>query len=191
MVRFISSNENLLSNLNRSIMKTRSKLVFPFYILHCITQLSKMKTIFGIVSALIVIALYSCDEFPLNDSLLTGKWNIINDSTLILNDVSNQINVHSNYIGNLTDYYDFTSDGNLYVKEGTNLDTIKYTFVSNNRLKLVGYYVNGINFLYGANMGTFVIESLTENNVTLGLSELTPQGKETRIINLKKYVYIN
>ena len=63
--------------------------------------------------------------------------------------------------------------------------------MSNNRLKLVGYYVNGINFLYGANMGTFVIESLTENNVTLGLSELTPQGKETRIINLKKYVYIN
>jgi hypothetical protein len=149
-----------------------------------------MKTIIGIVTLFIVFALGSC-ESPLNDSLLTGKWNIINDSTLILNDVPHQTDVHSNYIGVQTDYYNFTSDGNLYVKEGTELDTIRFTFVSNNRIKMVGYYINGINFLYGANMGTYVIENLTGNSVTLGLSELTPQGKEIRIINLKKSVSIN
>lgn len=173
-------------------MKTRSKFALTvFSILHCITKRSKMKTIIGIVSVFIFFALGSCEISPVNYSSLTGKWNIINDSTSILNDVPNKTDSHSNFIGGLADYYDFTSEGNLYVREGTNFDTLAFTFVSTNRINIIAFSYNGTRFPGGASMGTFVIEGLTGNNVTLGLSELTPDGKEIRIINLKKYVYIN
>jgi hypothetical protein len=156
-----------------------------------------MKYIIAIVFVFIVFASSSCKKSPLidfsnqnfyigNDSSLIGKWNILNDSTSLQGIGPLQKDIHSNYIGAQTDYYNFTSEGNLYVKEGTNLDTCTYTFVSSNQINIVGFYVNGTEFLGGASMGTYVIEGLTENSVTLKLSELTPDGKEIVIINLKK-----
>jgi len=172
-------------------METRSKLVLQvFSILHYITLRNKMKIIIGIVSVFIVFVMGSCEKSPVNESLLTGRWSIINDSTLLLGVGPLQTNIHSNFIGGLADDYDFTSEGNLYIREGTNFDTLAYTFVSTNRINIIAFSYNGTRFPGGAGMGTFTIEGLTGNNVTLGLSELTPDGKEIRIINLKRYEYI-
>jgi len=172
-------------------METRSKLVLQvFSILHYITLRNKMKIIIGIVSVFIVFVMGSCEKSPVNDSRLIGRWSIINDSTLLLTDVPQKTDSHSNFIGGLADYYDFTSEGNLYIREGINFDTLAYTFVSNNRLNIIAFSYNGTRFPGGASIGTYNIVGLTGNNVTLGLSELTPDGKEIRIINLKKYEYI-
>jgi hypothetical protein len=172
-------------------MKTRSTIqVQGLSILHCSKIKSQLKFDFALAIVLIVFSLTSCEKSPLNDSLLIGRWSIINDSTLLLNDVPNRTDSHSNYIGGLTDYFDFTSEGNLYVKEGTNLDTLAYTYGSNNRIKIIAFSYNGTRFPGGANIGTYIIVGQTGNTVSLVLSELTPDGKETRIINLKKYVYI-
>ena len=145
-----------------------------------------MKTIIAIVTVFIVFASSSCDKSPINDSLLIGKWSIVNDSTLLQGVGALQTNVHSNYIGIPTDYFNITTGGNIYIKEGANLDTLTYTYVSTTKINIIGYYVNGTTFPDGASLGNYVISGLTDKSVTLNLSEITPDGTETEIINLKK-----
>jgi hypothetical protein len=145
-----------------------------------------MKYIIAIILVFIVFASSFCKKSPVNDSSLIGNWNIINDSTSLQGVGPLLTDIHSNYIGVQTDYYNFTSEGNLYVKEGTNLDTCTYTFVSSNQINIIAFYVDGTEFLGGASMGTYVIAGLTENSVTLRLSELTPDGEEIKIINLER-----
>lgn len=82
--------------------------------------------------------------------------------------------------------YNFTPSGNLYVKEGTSLDTGTYSFVSNNQVAIRYFYFDGIVFPNGANRGTYKITNLTDYSATLTLSGLTPEGQAVEIINLKK-----
>lgn len=168
-------------------MKTRSDLELQKHSTQqgC-KKRSQLKFITAIISVCIVLAWSSCEKSPVNETLIVGKWSIVNDSSLLQGVGSNLTNIHSNYIGVPTDYFNITSDGNIYVKEGANLDTLAYTFVSSNQMKIIGYYINGATYPDGASLGTYDIAGLTDTNVTLNLSEVTPDGKETEIINLKK-----
>jgi len=168
-------------------MKSRSKFLLQVHSTQrgC-KKGSQLKFIIPIVTVFIVFASSSCDKSPINDSLLTGKWSIVNDSTLLQGAGALQTSIHSNYIGVPTDYFNITSNGNIYVKEGANLDTLSYTYASTTKINIIGYYVNGTTYPDGASLGTYVISGLTNNSVTLNLSETTPDGTETEIINLKK-----
>lgn len=155
-----------------------------FILLFCKKQ-RLIKSVTTIIFACIVVAAGSCKKSPATDHSLTGRWRIINDSTFLEGTPFFQ-GSHSNYIGVTTDYYHFTSGGNLYIREGTILDTATYTLVSCNQVTIVYYYANGTIFPDGAIRGTYNISELTEHSVTLSLSGLTPEGQEIEIINLNK-----
>ncbi len=146
-----------------------------------------MKNIIAIISlTLLIVTEISCTKTNVQTNTLAGKWNIINDSSSITSSL-NGFNGGSNYIGTSNDYYNFTVNGNLYINEGTSLDTATYSMVSNNQVKLVYYYANGVSFgSSGAIRGTYNITNLTAHGVTLTTSGLTPEGQELEIINLKK-----
>jgi len=117
---------------------------------------------------------------------IVGKWNIVNDSTFLEGNAL-YAGRSSNYIGVPTDYFDFSSNGNLYVKKGTSLDTAAFTLLSGNKVQLLYFSVDGITFgPTGAIRGTYDITDLTERSVKLTLSQLTPEGQNLEIINLKK-----
>ena len=95
-------------------MKSRSKFLLQVHSTQrgC-KKGSQLKFIIPIVTVFIVFASSSCDKSPINDSLLTGKWSIVNDSTLLQGAGALQTSIHSNYIGVPTDYFNITSNGNI------------------------------------------------------------------------------
>jgi hypothetical protein len=75
-------------------------------------------------------------------STITGKWKVINDSTIITGPtVSYDI-----YNGSIDDYFVFTPRNILYIKEASLYDTINYKLVSNDTILLpgIGFSINGI-----------------------------------------------
>ena len=70
--------------------------------------------------------------YPLS---LSGKWILVKDSVEygaaeLYSDV---------YNGIPGDYFDFRSDGNCYVKEGSHYDTLAYRIVSDTTLKIQAF----------------------------------------------------
>ena len=144
-----------------------------------------MKHIFTIsLAVLIISAIISCRK---NIAVtIVGKWSLVNDSTFLAGTPILQ-GGSLNYIGIATDYYDFNSNGDLYIKKGNASDTAKYSVTSNNQVKFVYYSLNGTTFgSNGAIAGPYTITTHTEHNLTLTLSGITPEGEEFELINLKK-----
>ena len=131
----------------------------------------------------ISISLISCKKS--DASLIVAKWQIVNDSSSLSGaGISAFTNGH-NYIGTPADYYDFRNDGTVYVKEGSNLDTMGYKVMGDS---VINFYPDFTSGYYSLN-----ITSITNNKLTLLLgtnpassANLTPEGYEVRIINLKK-----
>jgi hypothetical protein len=137
-----------------------------------------------------ILCIISCkkDTTVTKDTTATivAKWNVVNDSTFLEGNGIFQ-GGSSKYTGVATDYFDFNSNGYLYEKEGIYLDMAKYSLTSDKQVKLRYYTLNGIGFgSTGAIAGPFNITVLTEHNLTLTLSALTPEGEEFEIINLKR-----
>jgi hypothetical protein len=107
----------------------------------------KTKQIF-LIAAGLLLCLYACKK-PGCDPAMMGpvtiirNWNIVSDSTFV--------GVGSNnhpvaYIGQPGDYFDFTTNGTIYTKEGAVLDTLSYKLLSDTSIVIgaFGITLNGV-----------------------------------------------
>jgi len=128
---------------------------------------------------LLVLALegtIACSKSSNNTPGITGKWAIINDSTRFIG-TDTIPTYHSNYIGQPSDYFDFRTDGNMYVKEAALLDTMPYEVLANNQVRCTP--APGFN-------DTYTTSQITPTTATFSIIATRPSGKLTKIINLKK-----
>ncbi len=79
----------------------------------------------------------------LNGTSLTGKWNIVTDSTYT---GVGQYNHPVNYVGQAADYFDIKTNGVIYTKETLVLDTLSYTLKSDTAIVVqsFGGIFNGV-----------------------------------------------
>jgi len=113
------------------------------------------------------------------NATILGKWNIINDSTFDGVGVGNH---PVEYTGQQGDYFDFTTNGILYTKEGSVLDTLSYRLTSNTTIIIssFGLIGNGV-------AETSQITNLTDHSLTITAPvELTPGGEFGRKVNLSR-----
>jgi len=99
----------------------------------------------NIVFALFTCALLifvSCSKENSNVDI-TGKWNIIYDSSYTGVGLGNHI---VEYRGHFGDYFNFSSDNKLYIKEGNSIKTLDYLMVTDSTAIIAsfGITVNGI-----------------------------------------------
>ena len=101
------------------------------------------RIISSIFTAFAIVFFTSCektavsnDESSLTGATILGKWNIISDSSY----AGIGINNHPvNYTGVAGDYYDFRTDGNVYIKEGPAFDTLSYSNVSDTAITIQAF----------------------------------------------------
>jgi hypothetical protein len=95
----------------------------------------------------ILLYLTACAKtaVPSNNGMasLTGRWNLVNDSTYGGAGSSNRL---TGYTGVAGDYFNFSNNGNAFTKEGTVLDTLTYRMVSDTSIIIsnFGLILNGI-----------------------------------------------
>jgi len=107
-----------------------------------------------------------------------GKWGVVNDSTFVGVGQNNHL---SGYEGVSGDYFDFRADSNLYIREGSNFDTLRFSILPNHQLYINGFYNYGPHVL----TDTINIVNFTGYYMKLqGLEFPTPGGIEGRFVNL-------
>jgi hypothetical protein len=131
--------------------------------------------IVAICLAFLIVSVISCNKTGVQTSPLVATWNIINDSLSIIS-LSG-----TNYIGTSNDYYNFTVNGTLYIKEDALQYTTTYSMVANNQIDIVYDLSNNV-----TEHRTYYITNLTAHTATLTLSGSSPGPAERQIINLKK-----
>lgn len=138
-----------------------------------------MKSIAGAGFVIILIALLiSCKKDTVSNALV-GKWNVLSDSTF---EGVAQNNHALDYTGEPGDYFDFRTDGKVYIKESSQLDTLSYTVISSSAviIQSFGLIANGV-------PETSDITYPTNNSVTITAPvELTPGGEFGRKVMLSK-----
>jgi hypothetical protein len=87
---------------------------------------------------------------------IAGKWNIKIDSFYVGAGLSNH---GVTYIGQSTDYFNFSSDGHVYINENSVLDTLTYTLSSNSILVKNFGSGNGKGVLQSPSTQTLIISS--------------------------------
>ena len=104
----------------------------------------KTRYLFIMACAGLLLCLFTCkkDDNSINLSAITGKWNVVSDSTYVGVGVANHA---VNYSGHPGDYFTFTTNGNIYTKEGAVLDTLNYNFVTDTGMVIsaFGIVANG------------------------------------------------
>ena len=137
---------------------------------------------FGL-TGLITFFLISCKKSSLsaNDTqaIILKKWNLLNDSTFIGVGLNNH---PVNYTGQPGDYFDFKTDGYLYIKEGQLLDTLSYTLTSDTTILIASFGIifNSVpEIVHITNLGT---HRVTINTPFI----LTPGGIFGRKVNLTR-----
>ena len=123
-----------------------------------------------------ILILVSCVKSA--STTIEGKWNVVSDSTII----SGGTTSYNIYYGNDADYFVFTN-GVLYTREGSELDTFSYKLTSSNNeitLTQTGVLINAI-----PQTGMYVF---TNDKIRIQVApELTNPGfAYRRIINLKR-----
>jgi len=124
--------------------------------------------------ALIIIA-FSCKKS--SNYSIVGKWSIIDDSTKF--DASSRAasSYHSDYIGQPGDYYNFSANGMMYVKEGAALDSMAYEILSNGQVRCTpspGFTQN------------YTASEVTATTATFNIIVSRGDGILTKLIHLKK-----
>ena len=143
----------------------------------------QMKLLIPFVIITAILILISCKkDIPsgnnVNSSLL-GKWNVVTDSSF---SGIGPNNYPINYRGQSGDYFDFTVEGKVYVKEGVALDTLGYTVISDTTMLIdsFGGVLNGV-------PETCFITNLKSHTVTITAPViLTPGGSFGRKVSLKR-----
>jgi hypothetical protein len=75
---------------------------------------------------------------------LDGVWNIVTDSSYAGVGLTNHLVVYKGFAG---DYFEFTGDGIVYTKEGSVLDTLRFTFLPDSVHVIIsgfGLIINGV-----------------------------------------------
>jgi len=72
-----------------------------------------------------------------------GQWNLVSDTAFVGVGYDNHL---VGYTGQQGDYFTFSTNGNVYTKEGTVLDTLTYKMVSPNGIIIsdFGVILNGV-----------------------------------------------
>ena len=126
------------------------------------------------------ICLNGCNKNSASiNATFLGKWNIVTDSIYEGVGVNNHIVV---YTGQQGDYFNFLSNGVLYSKEGSVLDTLNYSLVSNTAIIVssFGIIANGVT-------ETSQITNQTSHNLTIASPvTLTPGGVFGRTVTLSR-----
>ena len=113
------------------------------------------------------------------NATILGKWDILNDSAFIGAGINNH---QQSYIGQTGDYFDFRTDGFLYTKEGTDLDTLNYSLTSDTTIIIAsfGIIANGVPEVSH-------ISNLTAHSATISApTAITPGGEFGRKVILKR-----
>lgn len=136
-----------------------------------------------VVLLLVISAMLSCKKN--NDATinLRGNWHLLSDSAYIVSAVSNGIT--TTYRGLPTDYYQFTDDGHLYVKEGNNIDTATY-HLSGDQLNINYSYILQNGTVIANAVRSYTVSDYTTNKVTLSYRVTTPFAAEVEIVMLNK-----
>jgi len=114
----------------------------------------------------------------MNTSIL-GNWDILNDSAFVGVGVNNH---QASYIGQTGDYFDIRTDGFIYIKEGSDLDTLKYNLTSDSTIVIAsfGLIANGVPEISQ-------ITDLTAHSATINApTAITPGGEFWRKVILKR-----
>jgi hypothetical protein len=139
------------------------------------TLISMKYIIVAICMTFLIVSVISCNKPGVQTNPLADKWNIINDSLSIIS-LSG-----TNYIGTSDDYYNFTVNGTLYIKEDSVQYTATYSMIADNQID-IGYDLpNDV-----ADHRTYYITNLSAHTATLTLSDASLGPAERQIINLKK-----
>jgi hypothetical protein len=87
---------------------------------------------------------------------ITGKWNLVSDSTFEGIGASNH---PFDYAGSVIDYFNFSSNGYVYTREGASLETLTYRLVLDSSIIIsnFGIILNGV-------QDTSTISGLTATN---------------------------
>ena len=98
-----------------------------------------------LIAAGLLLCLYACTKNgdTINLASITGKWNILTDSTYAGAGSSNH---PVNYSGRAGDYFNIIANGVIYTKEGVVLDTLNYTMVGDTAMVITafGIIANGV-----------------------------------------------
>jgi len=133
------------------------------------------------VMACTLLMLTACnkDGSKIPAPAVVGTWNLVSDSGFSGIGPNNQ---PFSYRGQPGDYFDFRTNGRLYIKEGASADTTDYQLLSDSTLRIggVGIVLNGLQALSK-------IENLTAHTLTLSATAvLTPCGAFDRHIHLSR-----
>lgn len=109
---------------------------------------------------------------------LVGKWKLINDSTAYDGALASPL-IKKNYVGIPGDYFDFRTDGKLYIKEGAKYDTLAYNM---NMTAGDSVIINNFNY----NNYPSVIKPLTAQNVSIYSTFMVFEIYYYRKVNLKR-----
>jgi hypothetical protein len=115
---------------------------------------------------------------------ITGKWNLVSDSTFEGIGASNH---PFDYTGSIIDYFNFSSNGYVYTREGASLETLTYRMVLDSSIIIsnFGITLNGV-------QDTSTISGLTATNgptQTIVIEShfiSTPDGNFWRKVTLRR-----
>jgi hypothetical protein len=137
-----------------------------------------MKYSFSACIFCFAVTLVSCSKNDGIDSstYISGRWNIVADSTYDGLGIANQLIF---YKGQSGDYCDFNTHGSVDIKEGVNLNTSHYQVISNSSIFIDDFY--------GSPNDTAYIESLSTNDILISTHLLyTPGGIFGRTLHLTR-----
>jgi hypothetical protein len=133
------------------------------------------------VTVALIFIITSCKkELQSNGTTISGKWNVLTDSSFAGVGAGNHA---VNYTGQPGDFFDFKSDGYLYIKEGSNTNKLSYTITSDTTIVIDsfgGVTLNGVS-------NTNFITNLTAHSVTITAPFFaTPGGVFGRKVSLAR-----
>jgi hypothetical protein len=123
--------------------------------------------------------LISCKKSSTNPTgEIVGKWNIRVDSTA--SGIGPVQSMHV-YVGASGDYFDFRSDGKLYIKEGATLQTFRYKQVTANKITIS---MVGSRDIYE----NCFIDAVTPTSATINFFPqlINPGGNTTKVVYLTR-----
>ena len=137
---------------------------------------------FGLITC-IIFFLVNCKKntvsAPEMNAGISGKWDIFSDSAFVGVGISNH---QEGYTGRAGDYFDVRTDGFIYVKEGSDLDTLAYSLTSDSTMIIAsfGLIANGVPEISH-------ITNLTSYTATINAPvAITPGGEFGRKIMLRR-----
>lgn len=119
---------------------------------------------------------------PGRKSTVVGEWSVVSDSSwqgVGLYVIQDALKVYAGLPG---DYWDFRTDGFVYVKEGAMLDTLSYTLNGSNEIIIenFGWDLNSV-------QTPSTIRKLTGHDAVIRSSDFQPpSGLNRRVLYLRK-----